>query len=47
MIDATCGNGFDTLWLSRAVGPSGAVIAVDIQVLLYQSKLAFMEATFM
>ena len=32
VVDATCGNGGDTLWLARAVGPSGRVLAFDIQV---------------
>ncbi len=30
-IDATAGNGHDTLFLARQVGPSGAVQAFDIQ----------------
>jgi len=30
-IDATCGNGYDTLKLSELVGASGGVIALDIQ----------------
>ncbi len=30
-IDATTGNGHDTLWLAQAVGPNGAVYAFDIQ----------------
>lgn len=30
-IDATCGNGHDTLHLARAVGPAGFVFAIDIQ----------------
>ena len=30
-IDATCGRGNDTLWLAEAVGPSGKVLAMDIQ----------------
>ncbi|MFD1413437.1 class I SAM-dependent methyltransferase [Oceanobacillus jeddahense] len=30
-IDATCGNGYDTLFLSQAVGPSGKVYGFDIQ----------------
>lgn len=30
-IDATCGNGFDTLMLSEAVGEDGAVVSFDIQ----------------
>lgn len=30
-IDATAGNGHDTLFLARAVGPSGTVFAFDVQ----------------
>lgn len=30
-VDATCGNGFDTLFLSKLVGPNGFVYAYDIQ----------------
>lgn len=30
-VDATCGNGNDTLFLANAVGPSGTVHAIDIQ----------------
>lgn len=30
-IDATCGNGYDTLFLSSIVGPAGKVYAFDIQ----------------
>jgi ubiquinone/menaquinone biosynthesis C-methylase UbiE len=30
-IDATMGNGHDTLFLARAVGPQGRVIAFDVQ----------------
>lgn len=30
-IDATMGNGHDTLFLSQLVGPSGRVLAFDIQ----------------
>ncbi|MFN7626850.1 MAG: class I SAM-dependent methyltransferase, partial [Pirellula sp.] len=30
-IDATAGNGFDTLFLAKAVGPDGLVYAIDIQ----------------
>jgi tRNA A58 N-methylase Trm61 len=30
-IDATAGNGFDTLFLAESVGPDGKVYAVDIQ----------------
>lgn len=32
VVDATCGNGHDTLCLARAVGPSGTVFAFDVQV---------------
>src|SRR5690625_6363206 len=31
VIDATCGNGNDTLFLSRLVGDEGHVLAFDIQ----------------
>lgn len=31
VIDATAGNGHDTVFLAEAVGPDGRVIAVDIQ----------------
>lgn len=31
VIDATAGNGGDTLFLSRAVGAAGLVLAIDIQ----------------
>lgn len=31
VIDATAGNGYDTLFLAQTVGPSGHVIAFDIQ----------------
>lgn len=31
VIDATCGNGHDTLHLARLVGPQGRLIAFDIQ----------------
>ena len=30
-VDATCGNGHDTEFLCRAVGPEGRVLALDIQ----------------
>jgi methylase of polypeptide subunit release factors len=30
-IDATVGNGYDTLFLAHAVGPSGEVIGFDVQ----------------
>ena len=31
VVDATCGNGNDTLSLAKAVGPKGDVLALDIQ----------------
>lgn len=30
-VDATCGNGFDTLYMAKKVGPAGQVYAFDIQ----------------
>ncbi|MCU0720386.1 MAG: methyltransferase domain-containing protein [Pirellula sp.] len=30
-LDATAGNGFDTLFLAELVGPDGTVIAIDLQ----------------
>lgn len=30
-IDATCGNGHDTLFLAETVGPHGSVLAFDVQ----------------
>lgn len=31
MVDATCGNGYDTVFLARLVGEQGRVLAFDIQ----------------
>ncbi len=31
VIDATCGNGYDTLFLAKLVGPNGIVHSYDIQ----------------
>lgn len=31
VIDATCGNGHDTLALAKACGPQGHVLAIDLQ----------------
>ena len=36
-VDATAGNGYDTLFLAKQVGPSGKVIAIDIQDYAIQS----------
>jgi predicted methyltransferase len=30
-VDATVGNGHDTLWLARRVGPRGSVVGIDLQ----------------
>ena len=32
VVDATCGNGYDSKWLAQAVGPTGTLFAIDIQV---------------
>ncbi|WP_461182418.1 tRNA 5-(aminomethyl)-2-thiouridylate-methyltransferase MnmM [Virgibacillus kimchii] len=37
VIDATCGNGHDTVFLSRLVGEEGHVLAIDIQEQAIQS----------
>ena len=39
-IDATCGNGFDTLFLAEHVGSSGVVYGVDIQACAIESVRA-------
>jgi SAM-dependent methyltransferase len=31
VVDATVGNGYDTLWLAQIVGPSGRVFGFDVQ----------------
>ena len=36
-IDATAGNGYDTLFLAEQIGLSGEVIAIDIQNCAIQS----------
>ncbi|NGX39025.1 MAG: Demethylmenaquinone methyltransferase [Chlamydiae bacterium] len=42
-IDATCGNGHDTLRLSRLVGPNGGVIGLDIQKEALESTKALLK----
>lgn len=37
VVDATCGNGYDSLFLSDLVGPNGKVLAFDIQEQAIQS----------
>ncbi|WP_461211335.1 tRNA 5-(aminomethyl)-2-thiouridylate-methyltransferase MnmM [Desulfocurvus sp. DL9XJH121] len=39
-VDATAGNGIDTLFLSRAVGPGGRVFAFDVQAQALESTRA-------
>ena len=41
-IDATCGNGHDTLALARAVAPTGFVLAIDIQSAAAESTRALL-----
>ena len=43
-IDATAGNGYDTLFLAEQVGPSGKVIAIDIQDSAIQSTREKLES---
>ena len=43
-IDATAGNGYDTLFLAEQVGPSGKVIAIDIQDCAIQSTRERLES---
>ncbi|MFI3291390.1 MAG: class I SAM-dependent methyltransferase [Opitutales bacterium] len=43
VVDGTMGNGFDTLFLSDAVGLSGKVFAFDIQELALQSTKARLD----
>ena len=41
MVDATCGNGHDTAFLAKAVGPTGAVFGFDIQVYIALSLVLY------
>lgn len=43
-VDATAGNGHDTLFLARTVGPQGRVYAFDIQEQALQNTEALLEA---
>ena len=43
-VDATCGNGHDTLALAQAVGPRGLVLAIDIQSAAIESTRALLVA---
>lgn len=42
-IDATAGNGYDTLFLARLAGPRGKVYAFDIQPLALQNTRLLLE----
>ena len=42
-IDATMGNGHDTLFLSQLAGPSGCVLAFDIQQAALDSTQALLQ----
>lgn len=44
-VDATCGNGHDTLELARMVGPSGRVVAFDIQAEALESAQALLDSS--
>lgn len=45
VVDATCGNGHDTLELARMVGPSGRVVAFDIQPEALASAQALLDSS--
>lgn len=44
VVDATCGNGNDTLFLSKLVGPKGHVYAFDIQAQAIETTKALLAA---
>lgn len=44
-VDATAGNGHDTLWLARCVGPTGLVIALDVQPAALEATRRRLEPT--
>ncbi len=43
VVDATCGNGYDTFFLSEQVGADGVVIAMDIQYVAYDKTRRLMK----
>ncbi len=43
VIDATCGNGHDTLFLAECVGASGKVLAFDVQEIAIVSSKALLD----
>ncbi len=44
VVDATCGNGHDAAFLAETVGPSGRLVAIDIQAAAIESTRARIEA---
>lgn len=44
VIDATAGNGHDTVFLARAVGETGKVLAIDVQAQAIESTAARLES---
>lgn len=44
VVDATAGNGHDTLFLARLVGPAGRVLAFDVQAEALEATRARLEA---
>lgn len=44
VIDATAGNGHDTVFLAKAVGETGRVLAIDIQARAIESTAARLES---
>lgn len=44
VIDATAGNGHDTVFLARAVGETGKVLAIDVQAQAIDSTAARLES---
>ncbi len=44
VVDATAGNGHDTVFLAKAVGETGKVLAIDIQAQAIESTAARLES---
>eukprot|EP00879_Flechtneria_rotunda_P019227 GHRR01020188.1.p1 GENE.GHRR01020188.1~~GHRR01020188.1.p1 ORF type:complete len:220 (+),score=80.15 GHRR01020188.1:216-875(+) len=42
-VDATCGNGNDTLFLAQLVGPTGTVYGIDLQASAVESTKDFLQ----
>ena len=43
VVDATCGNGHDTLFLSKQIGDEGKVFAVDVQIQAIEKTRALLK----